>query len=213
MARRTKEEAEKTRARILANALSLFAKKGYDHTTFNDIAERLKMTKGAVYWHFESKQALLMAIIDEMLVKFGNLISALLPAGVSTFEGLSFPVVADMMVRHAVYTVEDSRMSAFFTLVHEQIRWSSTSMAQMRENLLKNSRFGPWEAFRVAVENDVRNGLVRPETDAIQVASSCMALWNGLVRSRIAGFLQCDLVDTLKNAYSSIWKSMEIKGA
>ena len=213
MARRTKEEAEKTRARILANALSLFAKKGYDHTTFNDIAERLKMTKGAVYWHFESKQALLMAIIDEMLVKFGDLISALLPAGVSTFEGLSFPVVADMMVRHAVYTVEDSRMSAFFTLVHEQIRWSSTSMAQMRENLLKNSRFGPWEAFRVAVENDVRNGLVRPETDAIQVASSCMALWNGLVRSRIAGFLQCDLVDTLKNAYSSIWKSMEIKGA
>ena len=213
MARRTKEETEKTRARILANALSLFAKKGYDHTTFNDIAERLKMTKGAVYWHFESKQALLMAIIDEMLVKFGDLISALLPAGVSTFEGLSFPVVADMMVRHAVYTVEDSRMSAFFTLVHEQIRWSSTSMAQMRENLLKNSRFGPWEAFRVAVENDVRNGLVRPETDAIQVASSCMALWNGLVRSRIAGFLQCDLVDTLKNAYSSIWKSMEIKGA
>ena len=213
MARRTKEEAEQTRARILANALSLFAKKGYDHTTFNDIAERLKMTKGAVYWHFESKQALLMAIIDEMLVKFGDLISALLPAGVSTFEGLSFPVVADMMVRHAVYTVEDSRMSAFFTLVHEQIRWSSTSMAQMREDLLKNSRFGPWEAFRVAVENDVRNGLVRPETDAIQVASSCMALWNGLVRSRIAGFLQCDLVDTLKNAYSSIWKSMEIKGA
>ena len=209
MARRTKEEAEKTRARILANALSLFAKKGYDHTTFNDIAARLKMTKGAVYWHFESKQALLMAIIDEMLVMFGDMISALLPAGETSFKGLSFPVVADMMVRHASYTVEDSRMSAFFTLVHEQIRWSSTSMAQMREDLLKNSRFGPWEAFRVAVENDVRNGIARPESDAVQVASSCMALWNGLVRSRIAGFLQCDLEDTLKSAYLSIWKSLK----
>ena len=65
MARRTKEEAERTRTRILANALSLFTKKGYDHTTFTDIAARLKMTKGAVYWHFESKQALLIAIIDE----------------------------------------------------------------------------------------------------------------------------------------------------
>ena len=52
MARRTKEEAAKTRARILASALSLFAKKGYVHTTFTDIAARLKMTKGAVYWHF-----------------------------------------------------------------------------------------------------------------------------------------------------------------
>ena len=209
MPRKAQRDAEKTRARILASALSLFAKKGYVHTTFTDIAARLKMTKGAVYWHFESKQALLLAIIDEMLVKFGDLISQLLPSGVTTFEGLSFPVVADMMVRHAIYTVEDSKMSAFFTLVHEQIRWSSSSMAQMREDLLKNSRFGPWEAFRVAVENDVRNGIVRPEVDAIQVASSCMALWNGLVRSRIAGFLQCDLGDTLKNAYSSIWKSLQ----
>jgi TetR/AcrR family acrAB operon transcriptional repressor len=208
MARRTKQEAEKTRARILANALSLFVKKGYEHTTFNDIAARLKMTKGAVYWHFESKQALLMAIIDEMFVKFEGMISALLPAGETSFKGLSFPVVADMMVRHAAHTVEDAKMSAFFTLVHEQIRWSSSSMAQMRENLLKNSRFGPWEAFRLAVENDIRTGVARHDVNAVQIASSCMALWNGLVRSRIAGFLQCDLEETLRNAYLSIWRSV-----
>jgi TetR/AcrR family acrAB operon transcriptional repressor len=208
MARRTKEQAEKTRARILANALSLFVKNGYEHTTFNDIAARLKMTKGAVYWHFESKQALLMAIIDEMFVRFESMISALLPAGETSFKGLSFPVVADMMVRHAVHTVSDPKMSAFFTLVHEQIRWSSSSMSQMRESLLKNSRFGPWEAFRIAVENDIRTGLARKDVSAIQVASSCMALWNGLVRSRISGFLQCDLEETLKNAYLSIWRSV-----
>lgn len=208
MARRTKQEAEKTRARILANALSLFVKKGYEHTTFNDIAARLKMTKGAVYWHFESKQALLMAIIDEMFVKFEGMISALLPTGETSFKGLSFPVVADMMVRHAAHTVEDAKMSAFFTLVHEQIRWSSSSMAQMREDLLKNSRFGPWEAFRLAVENDIRTGMARHDVNAVQIASSCMALWNGLVRSRIAGFLQCDLEETLRNAYLSIWRSV-----
>jgi len=208
MARRTKEEAEKTRARILASALALFAKKGYEHTTFTDIAARLKMTKGAVYWHFESKPALLMAIIDEMLVKFQEMISALLPEGETSFKGLSFPVVADMMVRHALHTVDDPKMSAFFALVHEQIRWSSTSMAQMRENLLKNSRFGPWEAFRVAVENGMRTGTVHVHVNAIEVASCCMALWNGLVRSQISGFLQCDLENTLKNAYSLIWRSI-----
>jgi TetR/AcrR family acrAB operon transcriptional repressor len=212
MARRTKQEAEKTRARILANALSLFVKKGYEHTTFNDIAARLKMTKGAVYWHFESKQALLMAIIDEMLEKFRWQIVELLPEGENSFKGLSFPVVADMMVRHAVQTVGDSKMSAFFLLVHEQIRWSSTSMVQIREDLLKNSRFGPWEAFRVAVENGMRIGTIHNHVNAIEVASSCMALWNGLVRSRIAGFLQCDLENTLKNAYSSIWRSIAKRG-
>ena len=70
MARRRKEDAEKTRRRILASALSLFVKKGYEKTTFNDIAARLKMTKGAVYWHFESKERLLVELVEEALVKF-----------------------------------------------------------------------------------------------------------------------------------------------
>ena len=65
MARRRKEDAEKTRRRILASALSLFVKKGYEKTTFNDIAARLKMTKGAVYWHFESKERLLVELVEE----------------------------------------------------------------------------------------------------------------------------------------------------
>jgi AcrR family transcriptional regulator len=166
------------------------------------------MTKGAVYWHFESKQALLIAIIDEMLEKFRSQIVELLPEGENSFKGLSFPVVADMMVKHAMQTVNDAKMSAFFLLIHEQIRWSSTSMMQIREDLLKNSRFGPWEAFRVAVENDMRMGTVHNHVNSIQIASCCMALWNGLIRSHISGFLQCDLEDTLKNAYSSIWRSI-----
>ena len=212
MARRTKEEAKKTRDRILANALTLFAKKGYEHTTFTDIAERMKMTKGAVYWHFDSKQTLLMALIEEMLGTFRRMITDLLPSGETSFGGLSFPEVADMMVRHAVKTVGDKKLSAFFLLVHEQIRWSSNSMAQVREDLLKNRHFGPWEAFRVAIDNDIRMGKARRDVDALQVASCCMALWNGLVHSRIAGFMQCDLEDTLKNAYSSIWKSLLMSG-
>ena len=119
MARRRKEDAQKTRRRILASALSLFAKKGYEHTTFTDIAARLKMTKGAVYWHFETKQALLLALVDEMLAKFHRQISELLPPGETSFEGLSFPVVADMMVRNALRILEDPKGTAFFLLIHE----------------------------------------------------------------------------------------------
>ena len=79
MARRAKEEAERTRTRILASALALFAKKGYAQTTFTDIAARLKLTKGAVYWHFASKEALLLALIDDMVARFGRLFAAAMP--------------------------------------------------------------------------------------------------------------------------------------
>ena len=156
MARRAKQDAEKTRTRILASALALFARKGYEHTTFTDVAARLKMTKGAVYWHFESKQALLLALVDEMLAKFHRQISELLPPGETSFEGLSFPVGADMMVRNALRILEDPKGTAFFLLIHEQITWADASMTDVRNDLMRNPRFGPWAAFKTAVANDVR---------------------------------------------------------
>ena len=208
MARKGQKETEKTRRRILASALTLFAKKGYDRTTFTDIAARLDMTKGAVYWHFESKQALLMALIDEMLQKFGRQIAALLPQGETSFDGLSFPVVADMMVRNAAQIICDAKGTAFFLLIHEQIKWADASMAKIREDLLTNHRFGPWSAFRKAVENGIRSGSVRTDVDPAQVATVCVSIWDGLVHSRIAHVLQCDLEDTLRKSYDAVWKSI-----
>ena len=70
MSRKAKSEASKTRKRILSSALTLFIKKGYDKTTFVDIADSLNMTKGAVYWHFDTKHDLLAAVIDDMLSRF-----------------------------------------------------------------------------------------------------------------------------------------------
>jgi AcrR family transcriptional regulator len=208
MLRKAQRDAEKTRARILASALALSAKKGYVHTTFTDIAARLKMTKGAVYWHFESKQALLMALIDEMLEKFRRQIGELLPAGETSFDGLSFPVVADMMVRNAEQITGDPKGTAFFLLIHEQIQWAEASMESVRADLMRNRRFGPWAAFRTAVENDVRAGRVKEGTDPVQVASVCIAMWDGLVHTRIVRLLQCDLVDTLRKSYAAVWEAI-----
>ena len=63
MARRTKEDAAKTRLKILKAALDLFSSRGYDKTTFEHIAARIKLTKGAVYWHFNSKPELLRQLV------------------------------------------------------------------------------------------------------------------------------------------------------
>ena len=210
MPRKAQRDAEKTRARVLASALSLFAKKGYVHTTFTDIAERLKMTKGAVYWHFESKQALLVALLDEMLAKFRRQIVELLPEGETSFDGLSFPVVADMMVRNAVRIIGDPKGTAFFLLVHEQVQWADASMDSVREDLMRNERFGPWAAFRTAVANDVREGRVRKDVAPVQVASVCVAIFDGLVHARIAHLLQCDMEDTLRKSFEAVWESIRV---
>ena len=80
----------------------------------------------------------------------------------------------------------------------------------MRDDLLRNPRFGPWAAFRTAVENDVREGRAQAGIDPIQVASVCMAMWDGLVHMRIARLLQCDLEDTLRKSYDAVWESIRV---
>ena len=207
MPRRPKEEAEKTRARILARALTLFAAKGYEHTTFTDIAAALKLTKGAVYWYFASKEELLLALVEEMLAKFAAEIGEVMPQ-----EALTFPVVAEMMVAYATRIVANPRDRAYFLLMHEQIRWSSDSMKNVRERLLTESRVGPWKAFCVAVANDVATGRARADVNPERVAHTCLAIWSGLVHASISQFMTCGLAETMRPAFAGVWGVIRREG-
>lgn len=55
MARKTKEEAQKTRDLILDAAEFVFCEKGVTHATMADIAERAGVSRGAVYGHYKNK--------------------------------------------------------------------------------------------------------------------------------------------------------------
>lgn len=62
MARKTKQEAERTHQALLDSATQLFMRQGVAKTTLNDIARTAGMTRGAVYWHFENKDAVIQAL-------------------------------------------------------------------------------------------------------------------------------------------------------
>lgn len=55
-----------TKERILKIALELFAEKGYLGTSMSDIANRLGITKGALYKHYTGKQEILDSIVERM---------------------------------------------------------------------------------------------------------------------------------------------------
>lgn len=57
--------SETTRKKIITAAVDLFAEVGYQAAGLGDIIERAELTKGALYYHFDSKEALAFAIISE----------------------------------------------------------------------------------------------------------------------------------------------------
>lgn len=60
------------RAEIVKSALELFAEKGYDGTTINDIAKAAGITPGAIYRHFKSKEELGKEIFDTLISNYSG---------------------------------------------------------------------------------------------------------------------------------------------
>lgn len=63
MARKCKEESERTYPLLLDAAEQVFSEKGYARATSHEIAEQAGLTRGAIYWHFSDKYQLLDAVL------------------------------------------------------------------------------------------------------------------------------------------------------
>lgn len=74
MVRRTKEEAQETRSRIMDAAVDVFFEKGVANATLNDIAARADVTRGAIYWHFKNKLDVFDALHDQLQLSFADTI-------------------------------------------------------------------------------------------------------------------------------------------
>jgi AcrR family transcriptional regulator len=69
------EPRSDTRARIQAVALELFAEHGYEKTSLREIAERLNVTKAALYYHFKTKEDIIVSLFDDALARLDELIA------------------------------------------------------------------------------------------------------------------------------------------
>ena len=59
--------ANDTKERILAAALEMFSKNGYAGTNIRELTASLGLVKSGVYKHFESKEAIWNAVLDQMI--------------------------------------------------------------------------------------------------------------------------------------------------
>jgi AcrR family transcriptional regulator len=64
-----------TRVRIQQVALELFAEQGYERTSLREIAERLGVTKAALYYHFKSKEDIVRSFTEDHFARLDALIA------------------------------------------------------------------------------------------------------------------------------------------
>lgn len=78
--RRTKADAQLTRAALLDAAELLFAERGVSRTSLQDIAKAAGVTRGAVYWHFADKAELFNAMMARATQPMLDALQAIDPA-------------------------------------------------------------------------------------------------------------------------------------
>ena len=64
--------ANDTKERILAAALELFSQNGYAGTNIRELSASLGLVKSGVYKHYESKEAIWNALLDQMIAYYGE---------------------------------------------------------------------------------------------------------------------------------------------
>jgi AcrR family transcriptional regulator len=64
-----------TRERIQEIALELFAEQGYEKTSLREIAERLGVTKAALYYHFKSKEDIVRSFVEDYRAELEQVIA------------------------------------------------------------------------------------------------------------------------------------------
>ena len=99
--------AKDTKSKILAAALRLFSENGYTGTNIRELTASLGLVKSSIYKHFESKEELWDALLDEMIAYYGTRFGSpeRLPPVPDTLESL-----VEMTLRLVDFTVHDENV-------------------------------------------------------------------------------------------------------
>lgn len=196
MARRTKAEAALTRQSILKAALDLFAEQGYERTTFEDVAARIGLSKGAVYWHFKNKPELFGALVAHMTAKHTEQIARVLPNPAS-LEGL----VAHFIERGRL--IVGSPLNRKFFKMMLSMDWPAAKLVPIKRRL-RQLDTGPFVIIERTLAALQKSGEVRARADVATVAAVLGATWLGLMKLQVDQCLEIDLAKAIRFGFAAV---------
>ncbi|RCS56866.1 TetR family transcriptional regulator [Parvibium lacunae] len=114
MARKTKAEAEVTYHKLLDAAEQLFCAQGVARTTLAQVAQHAGVTRGALYWHFTDKKALLHGLCDRAFLPM-----ELLLAEMDQRSGLDpLAQIREISLHILTIITQDSRQRRVFEIIY-----------------------------------------------------------------------------------------------
>ncbi|MDX2010139.1 MAG: helix-turn-helix domain-containing protein [Myxococcaceae bacterium] len=174
------DRAVKTRQEILNSAITLFARRGILATTMAELARAIHMTPGALYWHFPTKEDLLLAAIEELHQRFVASFEPML-AQASKMTALQ---QLQSFVEHTGRFLQDNREHGiFYGMVGAEAAENSADVAQALRDAL--------QVYVMAVASIIRYG--QSKTKEFREDVDAMTLANAIIFGNIGLVVQHNL--------------------
>jgi len=162
----TDTRADSTRQQILRAAARRFSQQPYHQVGLDDVLAEAELTKGAMYFHFRSKHALALAIIEDHATQSGEAVADLLSRKLSGLETL-----IDFSCQLAVRDISDDIARAGLNLLESIGRIEG----------LQEKRLGVWiETLAVIVGRAIGEGDVYEDCDPLDVGRLLVSIYMGL---------------------------------
>jgi TetR/AcrR family transcriptional regulator, acrAB operon repressor len=175
MARRTKEEAQETRNRILDTAEKVFVKKGVSNTSLARLAQAAGLSRGAIYWHFRNKADLFDAMMRRVVLPMEEM------AARAGDEQLDDPLehVRSCAINVLHHLTTDSQCQRVFEICCHKVEYVN-EMAQVRERHIQ-ARNNCLNHMERGLRNAASKGLLAASVDPRSAAVGLHALVDGLI--------------------------------
>ena len=181
MARKTKEEAERTYYQLLDAAIEEFIERGVAQTTLLQIASRAGLTRGAIYWHFKNKDELIMALWEYVagndMREFCQQLKAITPEN----GAQQFKQMLVMMVQHLS---EDERMQQIIHIISSVMDYSCVDSEIALYMSAKSADI--FEALETAIIILKDHNLLKVSQSPQLIASGIFAYFMGLAEMNVA---------------------------
>ena len=163
------ETLEERKAQILTAAWTCFTRKGYNNTTMDDIVAESGLSKGSLYWHFDSKEALFEAAVLAFFNEVGQEIFAALE---------QCETVSDKLRAATRGTVNlGRRTEGVFSLIVEF--WARSDRREEASRFWADVLVHYKEYFAGVIEEGIQKGEFKV-VDAGHLAWLLMAAYDGL---------------------------------
>ena len=173
---RPKQADPLARRQILAAALDVFSRQGYAGTTLDDITAAANLSKGAIYWYFESKADLFATLLGERASIFSEIIADAARTASSPLDGLHA-----IWLRWMEALETDRGYQAYVRLAHLRVEVADEPRESMDARRAEERRTQALVTERVLAAVAARELPARLDVEA--AALSFVGAGNGLVRA------------------------------